>query len=154
MQTGDRLLLFGGGLSGVASLLHIAIILGGPDWYRAFGAGERMAHLAGRGSVYPLVITATIAVTLAIWMLYALSGAGVIRRLPFLRPALVLIAAIYLTRGFLGIPAVLLSNDQYLNELRAKMIFMAVSSAVCVGVGLCYAVGSALLWRRLSTIAT
>lgn len=150
MQIGDRLLLFGGGLTGVASLLHVAIILGGPDWYRFFGAGERMAQLAARGSTYPTVITASIAVVLGLWTLYALSGAGVIRRLPFLRPALVLIAVIYLTRGILGVPVVLFMEDPYLNQLRAKMTFMVLSSAICVCLGLCYAVGAALVWRRSS----
>ena len=148
MQIGDRLLLFGGGLTGVASLLHVAIILGGPDWYRFFGAGERMAQFAARGSTYPTVITASIAVVLGTWALYALSGAGVIRRLPFLRLALVLIAAIYLIRGILGVPVVLFMEDPYAEELRAKMTFMVLSSAVCVCLGLCYAVGAALVWRR------
>jgi putative oxidoreductase len=150
VQTGDRLLLFGGGLTGVASLLHVAMILGGPGWYRFFGAGERMARLAARGSTYPTVITAGIAVVLGLWTLYALSGARVIRRLPFLRLALVLIAAIYLTRGILGVPVVLFMEDPYAMELRAKMTFMVLSSAVCVCLGLCYAIGAALTWRRSS----
>ncbi len=69
---------------------------------------------------------------------YALSGAGVIRRLPLLRTALVLIAAVYLTRGILGIPVVLFVDDPYTRQLRAKITFMVVSSAICVGLGLCY----------------
>ena len=149
LQTGHRLLLVGGGLTGIASLLHVAIIIGGPDWYRFFGAGERMAQLAARGSIYPTVVTAGIAVILGIWTLYALSGAQVIRRLPFLRLALVLIAAIYLTRGTLGIPVVLLAEDPYAKELRARMTFMFLSSAICVCLGLCYAIGATSVWRRL-----
>jgi putative oxidoreductase len=145
-----RFLLAGGALTGAASLLHIAIILGGPDWYRFFGAGERMAQLAARGSTLPAAITAGIAVVLFIWMLYALSGAGVIRRLPFLRLALIAIAAIYLARGLLGIPAVMLADDPYANQLKARMTFMALSSALCVGIGLCYAIGAASTWRRSS----
>ena len=148
MRMGDRLLLFGGGLTGVASLLHVAIILGGPDWYRFFGAGERMARLAARGSIYPAAITAGIAAILGLWTLYALSGAGVIRRLPFLRLALLLIAAIYLARGILGIPVVLFMDDPYAKELGAKMTFMVLSSAICVCLGLCYAAGAAPLWRK------
>jgi hypothetical protein len=36
--------LVGGGiLSAIAALLHAAVIAGGPDWYRFFGAGEEMA---------------------------------------------------------------------------------------------------------------
>jgi len=151
VQSGDRLLVSGGVLTGVAALLHVGIILGGPDWYRFFGAGEHMARLAARGSPYPAVVTAAIAIVLGIWTLYALSGAGMIRRLPFVRLALVLIAAIYLARGILGVPLVLIMEDPYANELRARMTFMVLSSAVCVGLGLCYAFGAALACRRYAS---
>jgi threonine/homoserine/homoserine lactone efflux protein len=107
-----------------------------------------MARLAARGSPYPAAVTAGIAAVLAVWMLYALSGAGVIRRLPLLRTALVLIAAVYLGRGLLGIPLVLLGDDPYANQLKAKMTFMVVTSVVCIGLGLCYAAGAAHVWRR------
>lgn len=147
---GDRLLLSGGVLTGVASLLHLAIILGGPGWYRFFGAGEGMARQAARGYVYPTVITAGIAAILGVWTLYALSGAGVIRRLPFLPTALSLIAAVYLVRGILGIPLVLFMDNPYAYELRAKMTFMVVSSAICLFVGLCYAAGAIAVWKRPS----
>ncbi len=143
MRTGDRLLVAGGALTGVAALLHVGIILGGPDWYRFFGAGERMARLAARGSVYPTLVTAGIAAVLGAWALYALSGAGVVRRLPLLRPVLALVAAVYLARGILGVPAVLVMDGPYASQLRARMTFMVVSSALCVLLGLCYAVGAA-----------
>jgi hypothetical protein len=143
MQRTDRLLLTGGVLTGAAALLHVGIILGGPDWYRFFGAGERMARMAARGSIYPAIITACIAANLGVWALYAFSGAGVIRRLPLLRLALALIAAVYLARGILGIPAVMWMDDPYTRQLRAKMTFMVVSSAICVVLGLCYAAGAA-----------
>jgi heme A synthase len=145
VRTGERLLVAGGSLTGVAALLHVGIILGGPDWYRFFGAGERMARLAARGSVYPAVVTAGIAAILGVWTLYALSGAGVIRRLPWLRLALTLIAAVYLARGILGLPTVMLADDPYTNQLKGRMTFMVVSSAICIVLGLCYAVGAALV---------
>ena len=142
MPTPSRSLLTGGLLTGAASLMHVAIIFGGPAWYRFFGAGERMAQLAARGAASPAVLTAGIAAVLGIWSLYALSGAGVIPRLPLLRPVLMLIAGVYLARGVLGVPVVLLLDDPYAAELRARMLFMTVSSGVCVLLGLCYAVGS------------
>lgn len=154
MQTGDRLLVAGGSLTGVAALLHLAIILGGPEWYRFFGAGEKMAQLAAHGSIYPAIVTACIAAILGVWTLYALSGAGVIRRLPFLRLALTLIAAVYLARGILGVPAVMSMEDPYANELKAKLTFMVVSSAICILLGLCYAVGAALAWKSSATRRT
>ena len=41
---------------------------------------------------------------LAIWALYAFSGAGLIQPLPFLKPVIWIITAIYLLRGFAIIP--------------------------------------------------
>ncbi len=148
MQNDERWLRRGALLTGAASLLHIGIIFGGPGWYRFFGAGERMARLSARGSAYPPFITAAIALLLGLWALYGLSGAGVIRRLPLLRPALALIAGTYFARGLLGIPAVLLLENPYADELKRRMSFMVVSSLVCILLGLCYACGAARVWRR------
>ena len=150
MQTADRVLLSGGILTGAASLLHLAIIVGGPPWYRFFGAGERMARLAGRGSLYPAAVTACIALLLGLCALYALSGAGTIRRLPLLRFVLPVAATVYLARGALGIPVVLIMDTPYANELKAKMPLMGASSAVCLLLGVCYAVGAASVWKRMA----
>jgi putative oxidoreductase len=138
-----RMLRAGGYGTAVASLLHIAIIVGGPAWYRFFGAGEHMALLAARGSTWPTLVTSCIAAILAVWAIYAFSGAGMIRRLPMLRLILALIAAIYLARGVLGVPVVLLVEDPYLDELKGRIVFMAVSSLACIALGLCYAAGAA-----------
>ena len=148
MQNGERWLRWGALLTGAASLLHLGIIFGGPDWYRFFGAGERMARLSARGSAYPAVITAGIASVLGLWAIYGLSGAGVIRRLPLLRLALVLISGVYFARGTLGIPAVMLVDGPYADELEGRMTFMVVSSLVCILLGFCYAFGAARVWRR------
>ncbi len=135
----------GAWFTGAAALLHVGIILGGPAWYRFFGAGEQMARLAGRGVLYPAALTAGIAGVLALWALYGLSGAGAVRRLPLLRPALAGIAAVYTARGLLGIPAVLLVGGPYAAELRGRMPFMVVTSFVCLALGACYAAGAAAL---------
>lgn len=150
MRNRDRWLLAGGLLTGAASLLHVGIILGGPAWYRFFGAGEEMARRASLGFIFPTVVTLGIAAVLAVWALYAFSGAGVIRRLPLLHVILPLIAMVFLARGIFGVPLVLFVDDPYLNELRAKMTFMVVSSAICVVLGLCYAAGAAGVWNRPS----
>lgn len=148
MRNGERWQLWGALLTGVAALLHLGIIFGGPEWYRFFGAGERMARLSARGSAYPAVVTAGIASILGLWALYGLAGVGVIRRLPLLRFALLLIAGVYFARGILGIPAVLFVRSQYTDELKGRMTFMVVSSLICISLGCCYALGAAQAWRR------
>ena len=136
-------LVAGGLLSAAAALLHLGVILGGPDWYRFFGAGEQMARMAERGSVTPTLITLGIAAILSIWAAYAFAAAGLIPRLPLIRTALVAISAIYLLRGLFLIPA-LAAGPERMNA------FAVWSSAIVLVYGLCYAVGTWRAWPSLS----
>ena len=51
----------------VAALLHLAIVVGGPAWYRFFGAGEDMARMAERGHPWPTIVTMAIAMALTVF---------------------------------------------------------------------------------------
>jgi threonine/homoserine/homoserine lactone efflux protein len=93
---GSSWLIAGASLSIFAALAHLACIVGGPEWYRFFGAGEAMARAAGRGEWMPTLVTLGIAAMLLVWGAYALSGAGLLPRLPLLRTGLAVIAAIYI----------------------------------------------------------
>lgn len=135
-------LVAGGWLSLAASALHAACILGGPDWYRFFGAGEAMAAAAERGEAYPALVTAVIALILALWAAYAFAGAKLIRRLPLMRTALVAISAIYLLRGAALIPALTVPG--------MGGAFNIWSSLIVLIYGLCYAVGTWKAWPSLS----
>ncbi|QUM91013.1 hypothetical protein HWV03_20575 [Moritella sp. 36] len=125
----------------IASFLHIAIIFGGADWYRFFGAGEEMAVMSEQGSIYPTIITSIIALLLAISSIYAISGAGIIKKMPFLKTALFLIAFAFLARGLIGIPVVLFASSDYMVELATDITFMVISSLICVVIGSCYGLG-------------
>jgi hypothetical protein len=137
-------LVAGGILSAVAALLHLAVIAGGPDWYRAVGAGEDMARMAEQGLLRPALITVAIAALLALWSAYAFAGTGLIRRLPLMRTALVTISGIYLLRGLAPLPLWL---------LRPFMLdaFALWSSMIVLVYGIAYAVGTWRAWTFLST---
>lgn len=135
-------LILGGWLSVAASLLHIGCIIGGPDWYRFFGAGEEMAVMAEQGSMTPTLLTLGIAAILAIWAAYAFSGAGLLPRLPLLRTGLVVISAIYLLRGLALIPALVLNGA-------SVMPFILWSSLIVLVYGIAYAVGTWTAWPHL-----
>ena len=128
--------------SGMAALLHLGCIVFGGDWYRFFGAGEQMAQMAEAGHVYPTIVTLVIVALLTSWSLYALSGAGVILRLPLLRLGLCVIAAIYLLRGMAFIPLMPVFPGN-------SITFWAVSSATCFIFGLMYALGIKQSWSHL-----
>jgi hypothetical protein len=138
----DAWLVAGGTLSGIAALLHLGVIVGGPGWYRFFGAGEEMARAAERGSPMPAVVTAGIATMLAIWAAYAFSGAGLLRRLPLLRTALVAISAAYLLRGLAPVPL-------YFTSPRLIDSFTLWSSAIVLVYGLTYGIGTWRAWPQL-----
>ncbi|MDP3801022.1 MAG: hypothetical protein U1C74_12850 [Phenylobacterium sp.] len=135
-------LVIGGLLSLAASLLHIGCILGGPAWYRFFGAGEGMATLAEQGSMTPTLVTLGIAAILAIWAAYAFSGAGLLPRLPLLRTGLVVISAVYLLRGLALIPALLINGG-------VVMPFVLWSSLIVLVYGVAHAVGTWTAWPTL-----
>lgn len=139
--------LFAGGILSVsAALFHVAVILGGPDWYRFFGAGEPMARAAERGSWMPVLVTLGIAAVLMIWALFAFSGAGRIARMPWLRTGLVAISGIYLARGLMLVPL-------YLARPEATDAFAVWSSLIVLVYGLAYAVGTVRGWSAMSTVS-
>jgi hypothetical protein len=130
-------------LNGLAAALHIAIIFFGAPWYRFFGAGDRMADLAAMGHWYPPFLTSLIALVLAGWALYALSGAGVIRALPLLRTALCFITAVYLLRGVAGIPFLVVVSQQ-------GALFWLWTSVLALAFGIVHLIGLLQIWQRLS----
>lgn len=132
-----------------AALAHIGIILGGPEWYRWFGAGEQMAQMAEQGLWLPALMTLAISVALFFCSLWGLSAAGAIRRLPLRRIALVLIILVFLGRGTVGALVMSISNDPYLQELQQRPLFLVVSSAICIAIGVCFLIGLRQRWRQL-----
>lgn len=143
LDLGQKLLLIGGFLSLLASLLHIGVIIGGPDWYRFFGAGEEMAKMAERGSFYPTLITLGIASVLAIWAWFAFAGAGLAWKPPLLRTGLVIISAIYLLRGLVLLPMAVFIPEK-INS------FAIWSSLIVLAYGLFYGMGTWKTWSSLS----
>jgi len=101
---GRSLLLVAAGCSAAVALLHVAILVAGPPWYRWFGAPSLAARIEAGAALVPVLMTVAVAAVFAVWTCYALSGAGAIRRLPLLRAALFTIAAIYLLRGVQVVP--------------------------------------------------
>ncbi|WNO11653.1 hypothetical protein [Teredinibacter sp. KSP-S5-2] len=143
----NKFLLSGGVFSIVAAMLHIAIIIGGPDWYLFWGAGEEMASLAENGSWIPPITTFGIFMVLLVWGLYALSGASLIIKLPFLKTVLVIVSSAYTIRG-LWLPYALFFNPDDMTS------FMVWTSLTSLAVGIVHIVGAKQVWLSLSGIQT
>ena len=135
-------LVGGGVLSAAGSLIHIGCILQGPRWYRFFGAPEPLIRAVENGDPTLHWMTVGIALVLAIWAAYAFAGAGLIRRLPLMRTALVAITAIYLLRGLAIVPVLLKPSAP---------AFDIWSSLIVLGYGAVYAIGTWRAWDQLSS---
>ena len=143
MRNGNQWLKLGGILSFVVALLHLVIIFVGAPAYRYFGAGEDMATAAESGSAFPALITLVLVAVFTIWGLYAFSGAGVIRRLPLLRIALLLIGAIYTLRGVAVFQQIFQIATSSVQVEPREIVFSLVSLVI----GLVYLVGTAINWK-------
>lgn len=143
IRPANTFLVAGAALSGMAALLHLACLVVGAPMFRLMGAGEQMAQLHAAGHWYPVVVTAGIAGVLLAWSAYALSGAGVLVRLPFTRTALCLITAVYVVRGVAFLPAMAYFPGN-------SMVFWVVSSAICLAIGVVHGIGLKKAWPRLS----
>jgi hypothetical protein len=144
MKLNNKPLVVAALLCAAAALAHLGCIVFGGDWYRFFGAGEPMALMAEQGLWYPSIVTSVIVVILFIWSLYGLSGAGVIKRLPLTRVALVTVSSILLLRGvsFVGLMPLFPENS---------LTFWLISSGICVFIGSLFAIGTYQQWSRLAS---
>ena len=139
--TGRFCLLAGGVASLALAALHVLVLaIGGPA-YRYFGRPD-LAEAASKGSLYPPMATVVITITLTVFGLYALSGAGLVRRLPLLRTGLATIACVFTLRGLV---LVLDAARWFAGEHYPPR--QAVFSATALAIGLCYAIGTAAIVR-------
>ncbi|RSZ57651.1 hypothetical protein HF313_27515 [Massilia atriviolacea] len=141
-QPSFHFLLIAAALSATAAAVHVACIIGGPNWYRALGAGEPMAQMAASGSSYPAMVTAAISAVLLVWAAYALAGAGVLPRLPWMRAILCAITAVYVLRGLALVPMMIMMPGR-------STAFWYWSSAICLGVGIVHGLGLRQAWTSL-----
>jgi hypothetical protein len=138
-----QLLILAGILSFLVALFQ-AVVTFSPAWSLYFGAPEKLVS-----NVPLLYVTGLVAAVLfGIFGLYAMSGAGYIRHLPLLRGVLLAIGCLYVLRGLLVIPIILITAG-YLQSSRPIPTTGLASSLVSLLIGLLYLAGTIGSWRSL-----
>lgn len=126
---------------------HLAIPLGGPGWYDAFGAPPALGRMAAMGLARPAVTCVLIALVLGGFAAYALSSLGLGPRLPARRVALGLIGAGLVARG-LGFVVVAMQAPEWLARVCGRCegpnAFVLATSALCLFIGAGFLLGA---WR-------
>ncbi len=139
----NRWLALSGWLTLLAAVLHLAIPIGGPDWYRFFGAPERIVRMAAAGRWYPVLFCLFVASILGVAALYSFSGAGIVRRLPLRAFVLVAFAALFLLRGLTFIPLAIFKPVMFARFCGCRGVdtFLVVTSLVSLVIGIGFAGG-------------
>lgn len=146
VSEGRGWLLAAGGVSFAVALLHVVVVLIGPSAYSFFG-GERMARLAAANFAGPALQTLTLAAIHSIFGVYALSGAGVIRRLPLLAGVLFVIGGIYAFRGL----SIIEQGVRILADPNSTLLMSVIGySFVSFVTGCAYIIGTVKRWDWFS----
>lgn len=133
----------GAGLNLAIAVLHVVIVVVGAPGYQYFGAAD-LARLADSGSPLPALITLGLTAVFVGFAAYALSGAGVMRRLPALVWGLGLISGLYILRGLVVVLDLVRVARGAGYPLR-----QTVFSAVALAIGLVYLAGIIRQWECL-----
>jgi putative oxidoreductase len=138
-----QLLKISGGLSFMVGIFQ-ALISFSPKWSWYFGAPE------GLVSRPPLLYAAGMAAALVfiVFGLYAFSGAGHIRPLPFLRLGLLGIGSVYTFRGLFAIP-LMMSMAGFLRPSGEIPPQGLSASLISLFIGVLYLTATVLAWREL-----
>ena len=142
MRASRPLLIIAGWLSIAVALFQVVITFSIP-WSKYFGAPPSLV-------VNPplLYVTGVVAgIIFLVFGLYAFSGTGTLRRLPFIRTGLVVITTLYVLRGLLLIPESLAFYNRRSFGLPPQALW---SSAVSLVIGIFYLAGLMGSWKNFS----
>ena len=128
----NYLLVVGGCFSLAFAALQISGIWWSPQAIRYLGGPVDLS--VKEPALYAFLCLA-FALIVALFGLYALSGAGQIRRLPLLRTALIIVTLIYLLRGLLVIPQIPVVMRH------PSLFWFLIFSVISLAVGVVYGAG-------------
>lgn len=129
----SKLLITGGLIAAATAVWHLLCIFGGPSWYAFARAPKVVVESAKHGTLLAPIGAIVIAGLMFTCTAYSFSGAGLIRKIPFLKSALVTISLICLIRAVLAVPYLFLPKlDRW----------QLVASSGWFLVGVCFLVGA------------
>lgn len=141
MKNYKRILLFVGVLNIITALLHAAMGFS-PTVSLYFGAPEVLVQ-----NIYILIVSCVlIGIIIAIFGLYAISGAEYIRPLPWLKQILAVISIIFILRGVLFIPELMVVLGSLDVPIQVAPRYVVFSLGIFL-VGLLYLSGTIGGWR-------
>jgi hypothetical protein len=140
------MLKLGGYINIVIAIGHIVGLFWADKMFEVTGIGKEMTELALIHSSLPYLLTIFVAIVFFIFGLYGLSADNRLRKLPFLKSVIFLIAGIYLLRGFGELIGDTIQGTNSTNE--------TIYSLVALTIGLLFLIGGLKKWKFTKEIKT
>ncbi|MBI1771321.1 MAG: hypothetical protein HYR68_02960 [Burkholderiales bacterium] len=114
------------------------------------GAPDAIVAMARAGKRYPIVVCIIIASFLFVCAAFVFSGVGLIRRLPFTRAVLALMACGFIVRGVSFVPLIIWMPEALasVTNIHGVNALLLITSAICLFTGLGIALG---LWQLMQS---
>jgi|WetSurMetagenome_2_1015567.scaffolds.fasta_scaffold195269_1 hypothetical protein len=135
----NTLLLVGGYFSLAFAVFQISGVFWPPNVIKYFGGP---AELSQTHPVIYALLCLGVALMVAVFGIYALSGAGKIRTLPWLRTVITVTTAIYLLRGLMLVPQIPVVTKH------PQLMRFALFSVIALCVGLVHLIGLTRLFKQ------
>jgi len=127
-----KLLISAGIIALLAAIWHLLCIFGGPSWFAFARAPQAIIDSAHQGTLLAPIGTIIVASLMFSCSIFAFSAAGIIAKVPLLKPALMTIATLCTLRALVALPMIVTTLD----------VWEMVASTVWFYVGLCFIIGS------------
>jgi hypothetical protein len=134
-----NMLKIGGYLNILIAIGHIIGLIWADQVFALFGISEPMNRLAEIHFSLPYLLTFFVSLVFLIFGLYGLSAEGELRRLPLLKPALFVIAGLYIVRGL----GELIYETTRSTHSTAEITY----SLIALALGLLYLIGGVKKWK-------
>lgn len=134
MSIQSKLLISAGIIALASAIWHLLCIFGGTRWFIFARAPQQIIESAAQGTLLAPVATIVVASLMFACSVFSFSAVGLIRKVPFLKSALITIGVLCTLRGLIAIPT-------FINPTGFD-IWQIVASTIWFYVGICFAVGS------------
>jgi len=140
------MLKLGGYINILIALGHIIGLFWADKMFEVTGIGKEMTELAQIHFSLPYLLTIFIAIVFFAFGLYGLSADNKFRQLPFIKPAIFLIAGIYLLRGIGELIADSIQGTNSISETTYSLLALTI--------GLLFLIGGLKKWKLATEIKT
>ena len=135
----SKFLISAGVIAAASAVWHLLCMLGGPSWFAFARAPQQIIESAQQGTLLAPIGTVIVAGLMFACTIFAFSAVGLIRKVPFLKPALITISLLCTLRGLIAIP--------FLVTTTGLDVWEVIASSVWFYVGICFIVGSIEQYR-------